>query len=201
MKLYQKIFASKYDSFMTNLEIKFHPIRAELIGDLEGEILDVGSGTGVNFEHFNSNANVIAIEPSAFMLDKSKAKLPGKAKITTYNMGATDEALDSIIAKHSLDYIVCTLVLCTIPEHSVALRKFKTLLKPTGKLIILEHIHAQNKPNRLLHNIANPLWRAIGEGCNLNRDTDILIKEAGFKVESENYFKKSLRFYQGVFTV
>lgn len=201
MKFYQKIFASKYDSFMTNLESTFHPIREGLIGDLEGDILDVGSGTGVNFEHFNSNANVIAVEPSAFMLDKSKAKLPGKGIITTYNMSVTDEALDSIIAKHSLDYIVCTLVLCTIPDQNLALRKFKEWLKPTGKLVILEHIHAQNKSNRFLQNIVNPVWKVVGDGCNLNRDTDVLIKEAGFKVESESYFKKSLRFYQGVFTV
>ena len=201
MKFYQKLFASKYDSFMTNVEITFHPIREELIGDLEGDILDVGSGTGVNFEHFNANANVIAVEPSAFMLEKSKAKLPAKAKITTYNMGVTDEALDSIIAKHSLDYVVCTLVLCTIPDQKLALKKFKEWLKPTGKLIILEHIHAEKNPNRLLQNIVNPVWKVVGDGCNLNRDTDVLVKEAGFKVESEHYFKQSLRFYQGVFGV
>lgn len=201
MKFYKKIFASKYDSFMTSIENKFHPIRAELLGSLEGNILDVGSGTGVNFEHFNSKANVIAVEPSAFMLEKSKVKLPGRAKITTYNIGVTDQAMDSIIAKHSLDYIVCTLVLCTIPDQVLALNKFKDWLKPSGKLIILEHIHAKNKPNRLLHNIVNPAWKVIGDGCNVNRDTDILIKEAGFKTESEKYFKNFIRFYQGIFTV
>ena len=199
MKFYQKLFASKYDSFMTNVEITFHPIREELIGALEGDILDVGSGTGVNFEHFNTNANVIAVEPSSFMLEKSKAKLPGKAKITTYNIGVTDEAMDSIIAKHSLDYIVCTLVLCTIPDQDLALKKFKEWLKPTGKLIILEHIHAEKNPNKWLQNIVNPVWKVVGDGCNLNRDTDVLIKETGFKVESERYFKQSLRFYEGVF--
>ena len=201
MKFYQKLFASKYDSFMTNLESSFHPIREELLRDLKGDILDVGSGTGVNFEHFNSKANVIAVEPSSFMLEKSKAKLPAKANITTYNLSVTDEAVDSILAKHSLDYIVCTLVLCTVSDQNLALRKFKSWLKPTGKLIILEHIHAQKNPNRLLQNIVNPVWRVIGDGCNLNRDTDVLIKEAGFKLESEYYFKRSLRFYQGIFTV
>ncbi len=186
---------------MTNLESSFHPIREELLRDLKGDILDVGSGTGVNFEHFNSKANVIAVEPSSFMLEKSKAKLPAKANITTYNLSVTDEAVDSILAKHSLDYIVCTLVLCTVSDQNLALRKFKSWLKPTGKLIILEHIHAQKNPNRLLQNIVNPVWRVIGDGCNLNRDTDVLIKEAGFKLESEYYFKRSLRFYQGIFTV
>lgn len=185
---------------MSGIEKSFHPIRAELLGELEGDILDVGSGTGVNFEHFNEKANVIAVEPSEFMLNKSKAKLPAKANITTYNLSVTDEAMHAFISDQSLDYIVCTVVLCTIPNQRMALKKFKQWLKPTGRLIILEHIHAEKNPNRFLQNVINPAWKVFGDGCNLNRDTDVFIKEAGFKVESEDYFKQSLRFYQGIFT-
>ena len=186
---------------MTKLESTFQPIRKELIGDLEGIILEVGSGTGTNFEHYNAKAKVIALEPSSFMLDKSKAKLPKKTQITTCNMGVADKRLNSIIKNNSLDYIICTLVLCTIPDQNLALDKFKKWLKPTGKLIILEHIHAQNKPSRLLYTIVNPLWKIISDGCNLNRDTDLSIKKAGFIVESEHYFKKTIGFYQAIFTV
>ena len=201
MQFYQKIFASKYDSFMAKLESTFQPIRKELIADLEGVILEVGSGTGTNFENYHSKARVIALEPSSFMLDKSKAKLPKTNQITIYNMGIADKRLESIIKNNSLDYIICTLVLCTIPDQNLALDKFKAWLKPTGKLIILEHIHAQSKASRLFYNLINPMWRIIGHGCNLNRDTDMSIKRAGFKVEKEHYFKKSIRFYQAVFTV
>ena len=186
---------------MTKLEKTLQPIRKELIGDLEGAILEVGSGTGVNFELYSSKAKVIALEPSSFMLAKSKAKLPKKTQITTYNMGVADKRLDAIIKNNSLDYIICTLVLCTIPDQKLAIDKFKKWLKPTGKLIVLEHIHAQHKLSRRLYNMVNPLWKIIGDGCNLNRDTDISIKKAGFEVESENYFKKSLDFYQAIFTV
>lgn len=76
---------------MVDLETKFRPIRQELIGHLKGHILDVGSGTVVNFEHFNSNTTVIAVEPSKYMLEKALAKLPQKANITTYNLGITDK--------------------------------------------------------------------------------------------------------------
>lgn len=201
MTYYQKLFASKYDSFMTKLERSFYPIRKELLGELKGEILDVGAGTGVNFEHFNAEANVIAVEPSLFMQEKSNAKLPVKAHVTTINLSVTDDALDSIIREHSLDYVVCTLVLCTIPNQKKAFENFKKWLKPTGKLIVLEHIHAERNPNRFFQNMINPIWKVVGDGCNLNRDTDVLIKKAGFKLESEAYFKHSLRFYKGVFTV
>ena len=201
MKFYQKIFASKYDSFMTNTELTLGPIRKELIAELEGNILEVGSGTGTNFEHYNSKARVIAIEPSSFMLEKSKAKITVNTQIKTYNLGIDDIKLDSIIEENLLDYVICTLVLCTIPDQNAAFEKFKKWLKPSGKLIILEHIHAQNKPKRFLYNIFNPLWRIIGDGCNLNRDTEDSIKKAGFIVEREKYFKNSLDFYQAVFTV
>ncbi len=201
MRFYKKLFATKYDSFMTDLEKEFYPIRQKLIGHLEGKILDVGSGTGVNFEHFHKNTAVIAVEPSPYMLEKSLQKLPQKAKITTYNFGVTDPQLEEVIAENSLDYIVSTLVLCTIPHNELALKKFKKWLKPSGKLIILEHIHAEQKIRRVLQNIVNPAWKIVGDGCNLNRNTDVLIKEAGFIVESEQYFKRSLRFYQGVFVL
>ncbi len=201
MSFYQKLFASKYDSFMTDLEKEFHPLRQELISHLEGKILDVGSGTGVNFEHFNENSEVIAVEPSPYMLEKALKKLPKKANITTYNLSVTDPKLDDVIKENSLDYIVSTLVLCTIPDNELALKKFFQWLKPTGKLIIIEHIHAGEKPRRILQNIINPVWKVIGDGCHLNRDTDLLIKEAGFIVEEEGYFKRSLRFYQGIFFV
>lgn len=186
---------------MTDLEAEFHPIRQQLIGNLEGEILDVGSGTGVNFEHFHQNSTVIAVEPSVYMMEKALGKLPQKAKINTHNFSVTDPQLDKIIEENSLDYIVSTLVLCTIPDNELALKKFYKWLKPTGKLIIIEHIHAEHKTRRILQNIINPVWKVIGDGCHLNRDTDVLIKQAGFKPEEESYFKRSLRFYQGIFTV
>ncbi len=202
MKFYERLFASQYDAFMTNLESStFHPIRKALIADLKGDILELGSGTGANFEFYNEKANVIALEPSTFMLEKSKAKLPKSRQIAIHPIGVNDEQADSMFCENSLDYIICTLVLCTIPDQARALANFKKWLRPTGKLVVLEHIHAQNKPARVLYNLVNPVWKVVGSGCNLNRDTDRSIKEAGFKLESEHYFRKSINFYQAVFGV
>lgn len=199
MKFYQKLFASQYDKFMTNIENEFGQLRKEMISDLKGDILDVGCGTGANFEYFNKDANVIAVEPSPYMLEKALQKLPQKANITTYNLSVTDNQLEDIIKPKSLDYIVSTLVLCTIPDYKLALKKFHKWLKDDGQLIIIEHIHAKEKPRRVIQNIINPVWKVIGDGCNLNRDTDEVIKSMGFKPLTENYFKRTLRFYKGVF--
>jgi len=199
MGLYQKLFASKYDSFMKGIEIRFFDLRKELIENLDGKILDVGSGTGVNFEHFSTACEVISIEPSVYMLDKATVKLPAHKKIKLYNLGINDPKLDDLIAENSLDYAICTLVLCTIPKPDLALKNIYKWLKPTGKLIVLEHIHAEKKYRRIFQNIVNPVWKIIGDGCNLNRDTDKMILEIGFKPENETYFKRTLRFYSGVF--
>ncbi len=199
MGFYQKLFATKYDSFMKGMEISIFDLRKELIENLEGSVLDVGSGTGVNFEHFNTKCEVISIEPSTYMLDKAKTKLPINKKIMLYNLGVNDVALDDLIENSSLDYAICTLVLCTIPKPELALKNIYRWLKPTGKLIILEHIHAEKRHRRVLQNMINPVWKIIGDGCNLNRDTDKMIQKTGFKPAKETYFKRTLRFYSGVF--
>ncbi len=204
MGFYQKIFASQYDKFMSGIENEFGQLRKEMISGLKGNILDVGCGTGANFKYFNKNANVIAVEPSSYMLEKAKQKLHQSqklngAKITTYNLSITDKQLDDIILPKSLDYIVSTLVLCTISDYQLALKKFHKWLKNDGQLIVIEHIHAKEKPRRIIQNIINPAWKVIGDGCNLNRDTDKVIKLMGFKPLKENYFKRTLRFYKGVF--
>lgn len=199
MSFYQKLFASKYDSFMKGIEISFFDLRKELIENLEGKILDVGSGTGVNFEHFHASAEVISIEPSKYMMEKAKVKLPAEKSIKLFNLGINDSELEYMIEDNSLDYVICTLVLCTIPDYELALQKIYKWLKPTGKLIILEHIHAEKKHRKIIQNIINPVWKIVGDGCNLNRNTDEMILKIGFKPDKEEYFKRTLRFYSGIF--
>ena len=199
MKIYKKFFANRYDSFTCDLEQDLSIHRENLIQELEGKILDVGCGTGANFKYFNDRAEVIAIEPSEFMLKKAKDKFPNKDNIKIYNLGANDKELVNIIKPNSLDYVVCTLVLCTISNPKEALNRFSKLLKPHGKLILLEHIHSDKNINRFLQTLINPICKRIGDGCHLNRNTDLLIKESKFQLEEEKYFKRTLRFYSAVY--
>ena len=201
MKLYQKLFANFYDVFMHDFEKKLFKKRKNLLSNLEGNILGVGEGTGVNFKFYPKETTVYSVEPSKAMLEKAKLKANDKGNITFYNYGINDQALDNELEEKSMDAIVCTLVLCTIPDPVLALDNFKRWLKPTGKLIIMEHIHAAKPLNKTLQNIINPAWKVVGDGCHLNRNTDALIKEAGFLPLNEEYFKRTLRFYAGVFTL
>lgn len=188
-----------YDPFMHSFERKLFKKRKNLLSNLKGDVLEVGSGTGVNFKFYSPEARVLAVEPSAAMIQVARTKVSKKNNVEFFNLGVTDPEMDDHIADKSLDAVVSTLVMCTIPNPHRAIANFKRWLKPGGKLIVMEHIHASKPINRKFQTVFNPIWRTFGEGCNLNRNTDELIKGAGFKALHEEYFVRSLRFHSGVF--
>lgn len=200
MKIYPKLFAKFYDGFMHGFEKKLSQDRQLYLKDLRGKIIDVGSGTGINFAYYHEDAEVLAVEPAIDMLNKSKAKVENK-NIELIHAGITDSELVNKIEEDSIDAIVCTLVLCTIPKPEEALRLFRKWLKPDGKLIIIEHIHSDKEWKASFQNFINPLWNKFGEGCNLNRNTDKLLHKHGFHANKPVYFNLGLRIVKGVYTL
>lgn len=199
-KRYEKLFARYYDSFMENVEERISFRRERLLIDLKGNILEIGSGTGVNFKFYNPSCNVTAIEPSLPMLEKAKLKLT-QSNIRIFNYGIEDSELNTLKPEFGYDAIVCTLVLCTVPDLDKTLTILKGLLNENGKLIVLEHIHSKHPIKSKFQNLINPIWKRLGEGCNLNRDTDEVLEKNGFYRIKESYFKHGLDFYEGVFKI
>lgn len=199
-RFYAKLFAKYYDKYMVSFEEKIEKDRERMLNKLNGTVLDVGSGTGVNFEYFNDKVKVFAVEPSKPMLDKSIQKINNK-NIELINLDINDEKLNNKISENSLDAIVSTLVLCTIKNPDKAIDNFKKWLKPDGKLIIIEHIHSNKKSKARIETLLNPLWKIFAEGCNLTRHTDELIKSKGFTPLEEHYFKIGLRMHKGIFVL
>ncbi|HHB78724.1 MAG TPA: class I SAM-dependent methyltransferase [Saprospiraceae bacterium] len=199
--MYKKIFATFYDPFMVSIEKGIGPRREALLSPLTGKILDVGCGTGVNFQYFREDAEVIAIEPSSAMLAYAKKKLSQYPNIKTYNLGVNNPQMEEIVSPKSMDYVVSTLVLCTIPNPKQAIENYKKWLKPTGKLIVLEHIKSENKLFGSMQEILNPVWNGLADGCNLNRHTDEYILEAGFKPDAHFYSGNKLRWIQGIYSL
>lgn len=199
MKIYQKLFAKFYDGFMHDFERRLYKKRRKLLSNLKGQVIGVGEGTGINFQFYPDDITVHAVEPSRPMMEKALIKAAGRPNIKFYNKGINDAALNNHFRENSIDAIICTLVLCTIPDPLQALENFKKWLKPDGKLVIMEHIHASKPLNKSIQNFVNPAWKIIGDGCHLNRNTDQLIKQVGFEPIEDEYFKHSLRFYAGTF--
>ena len=198
MAIYKRFFAQIYDPVVYDFEKSLFEKRRALLSNLKGTVLGVGEGTGINFKFYPKEIDVIAVEPSKAMLKKARKKNK-YGNISFHNLGINDPELDNIIQERSIDAIVCTLVLCTISDPEKALLNFKKWLKPNGKLIVLEHIHATKQINKAFQNFVNPVWKVFADGCNLNRNTDLLINEAGFVPVKEEYFKRALRFYSGIF--
>ena len=199
-KLYQKFFAAIYDPFMGQFEKKLSKKRKGLISDLEGKILEVGAGTGINFQFYGKNTEVIAVEPSADMAKRARLKVPDGSNITIMEHGVNAQAVIDVIPNESLDAVVSTLVLCTVPNVELAIENFSKWLKPSGKLILIEHIRPKTSLKGKVFDFINPAWKVVGDGCNLNRNTDQLIKSAGFVPTYEKYYDMGLPWYEGVFT-
>jgi len=178
------------------------PRRARLLSGLEGKILEIGVGTGINFEHYGPAAEVIGIEPSPHMIAhafKKRERFSATTQITLYQMGWEDEALAAMVAPSSLDHVVCTLVMCTIPRPEEALQRFQYWLRPGGRLILLEHIRARRHYWGRLQDWLTPAWSLVAGGCQLNRPTNKWVESHGFELLSAEQFRLGLPFYEAVY--
>lgn len=184
---YSKLFARFYDPFMESMEQKvLSRYRNQLLKPLNGNILEVGSGTGINFKLYPKGCHVVASEPSEHMLKYAQERLKMEqvdANIELVLAGVGSSELENYVPEGGFDAIVCTLVLCTIPNPELAVSSFKKWLKPSGRLVILEHVHGSSKRRKLVHNVLNPAWKRFAEGCHLNRDTAQLLRENGFEAD------------------
>jgi len=181
-------FPRIYDHLMGPLEQKiFKEIRKKLIGKAKGKVLEIGSGTGINFPFYDQADQVIAVEPEPLMLKQSlhRVKL---AKIPIEVIEAGGEQLP--FADHEFDTVVVTLVLCTIPNPKKALKEIRRVCKVDGQILLFEHVKIDHQVFGPLQDWLTPLWKRICDGCCLNRDTIHSLKEAGFKILSiEKYYK------------
>ncbi len=200
---YDRLIARFYDPFTNYFERGFMGRRRrELLAGLQGSILEVGAGTGANFDHYPPGASVLAIEPSAAMLQRAaekRAALTAKhADIRLLHAGIGDPEVSRYVPESGFDAIVLTLVLCTIPDPRAAITTLHEWLRPGGRLYVLEHIINASQPGRTLQQCADPVWTQIAAGCHLTRPTDELLKQGGFRPEWETYYQRGLRFYQAV---
>mgnify|MGYP006300184947 FL=1 len=200
---YLRLLARFYDPIMRPFERRFAgPRRRELLHGLQGRVLEVGAGTGANFDHYPPGVSVLAIEPSAAMLrraaEKREALPAGHADIRLLHAGIGDPEVAAYVPEKGFDAIVLTLVLCTIPDPRAAIATLHAWLCPGGRLYVLEHIINESQPGRALQQCADPVWTQMAAGCHLTRPTDELLKQGGFRPEWETYYQRGLRFYQAV---
>lgn len=185
---------------MHSLEKKYLGARrSRLISALSGRVLEVGVGTGANFKYYKGDIELTGIEPSPYMLSRAKKKrelLLFPSRITLLETGCGYPEMQKLIPDNSLDAVVCTLILCTIPDPEKALENFMKWLKPGGMLVVLEHIRSHQAARGKWQDFLNPLWKIVADGCHLYRPTDRLLISSGFKPVREEYFNIGIPFYE-----
>ena len=120
---------------------------------------------------------MLALDPSEEMWALASKKLDNQNLNTEFIKGYAENIP---LEKNSIDSLVITYTLCSIPDYQSALEEFKRVLKPNGSVIFCEHGLAPDKSVRKWQHALNPIWKKLGGGCNLNRDIPAIIENGGF---------------------
>lgn len=155
--------------------------RARLLGDLTGLVLEVGAGNGANLPYYGKEARIAVTEPDPFLLGRARKRVKG---LTARAFLCRAVAEELPFPDGCFDFVVCTLVLCSVVDVTRALQEIKRVLKPNGVFRFLEHIRSERPRVALLQDRLTPLWRRVGGNCHMNRPTLWLMEQAGFKVDS-----------------
>ncbi|NOZ81353.1 MAG: class I SAM-dependent methyltransferase [DPANN group archaeon] len=180
-KAYDRI-AGSYDLFEWPVEkLFFNRWRRELFAGLEGNILEIGVGTGKNMPYYPANANVTAIDLSRGMLSKAhKRKEASGYAVDLREMDAEDLRFPA----KSFDHVVATFVLCSVPDPVQALKEMKRVVRHRGTIILLEHVLSDRVFLSAIQRFHNPFTRHLF-GFNIDRDTKSNIGKAGLSIMAD----------------
>lgn len=157
--------------------------RRELLGATSGRVLEIGAGTGLNLAHYPPGVTrLVLTEPDPGMRARLERRVARAGRDGVEVSGAGAEALPFPDA--SFDAVVCTLVLCTVPEPDAALAEVRRVLRPGGRLVFVEHVRS-DRPRlaRRQDRWARP-WAGFAAGCRCNQPTLELLAAAGLEVEA-----------------
>ena len=181
-RAYDRLFAAVYDPILARVErAGLGRARAELLADATGRTLEIGAGTGANLPHLPRAVSLLTlVEPSAPMRDRLEAhvgrlrdRLPRDVSVVA------GSAADLPVEDASVDTLVSTLVLCSVPDLDAAARELRRVLAPGGTLLVIEHVEGHGR-TRTAQGIIDPAWRVVARGCRLVRDTRAALERAGF---------------------
>ena len=176
-------FAALYDRFMAPGERRLgRSIRSRLVDGLTGRVLEIGAGTGANFEYYPQAVQIVATEPDQHMMARAQKRL---AELSTSNIELRQTPAAPLpFEDGEFDHVISALVLCTVPDQARALAEARRVLKPDGTLRFWEHV--RNDESRFwgtVQDVITPVWRWVGAGCHPNRRTERAIQDAGFRID------------------
>jgi SAM-dependent methyltransferase len=181
MGLYDRFILPRVVHFTCGLKPNMRQ-REKVVPNARGRVLEVGIGSGLNFPFYDPSkvTMVWGLDPSpemTAMAQRAARSLPFKVEF----IGLPGDEIP--LEDDSVDTVLVTYTLCTIPDTVAALRQMRRVLRPGGELIFCEHGAAPDAGVRRQQDRLNPIWKRLSGGCNLNRPIPDLIDAGGFRIE------------------
>lgn len=182
---------------------EFEPIRGRVAGGLEGEVLEVGFGSGLNVPHYPSAVSrVQAVDPATVGRKLAGQRLAA-SPIRVEFVGLDGQVLP--VDSESVDHVLCTWTLCSIPQPQIALAEIFRVLRPGGGFHFAEHGRSPERRVATWQDRLTPIQRRVAGGCHLNRPVREMIETSGLKVAKiDNYYAKGPKafgyMYEGIAT-
>lgn len=181
----------------------FTQYRRQVLAAVEGEVLEIGFGTGLNLAHYPASIRKITtVDPNPGMRTIAKKRIQASAIEVDYQV-LNSESLP--MPDHTFDSVVSTWTLCSIANVEQALREIYRILKPNGKFFFIEH-GLSPKPNvQVWQHRLTPLQKVIADGCHLDRNIQALVERQFDQVDlwqftPDNQPELTTHFYQGIAT-
>lgn len=153
--------------------------RASVSAGLQGRVVEIGFGSGLNLPHFPPEVEVVlAVEP-AELARRLAAPRIAAAPFPVEHVGLDGQRLE--LDDASCDAAVCTFTLCTVPDPAAALAELRRVVRPGGTIHLLEHGLADDTGVRTWQHRLDPIQRRIADGCHLTRRPVELVEAAGFR--------------------
>ncbi len=155
------------------------PYRERVIGAAEGRVLEIGVGSGLNLPLYRSSVSeLFALDPAPKLLMMAR-RAHASPPVTFLEASAEVMPIDD----ETIDTVVTTWTLCSIPRAPDALREMRRVLRPSGHLLFVEHGLSPDRSVRRWQDRLTPAWKAISGGCHLNRPIRDMIESAGFRID------------------
>lgn len=164
-------------------------IRRRVCAGLQGEVVEIGFGTGLNLPYMpESVSRLYAVEPAQLSVRLASDRIAASAAAVEV-IGLDGQRIP--LPDHSVDMALCTWTLCTIPDAVAAVREVGRVLKPGGALHFVEHGCSPDAPVRRWQERLNGVQNRLAGGCNLNRDIRGLLESGGLRIQTiDNFYAK-----------
>jgi SAM-dependent methyltransferase len=183
----QWIMARIYTKVQTRYERHIAERKRILLDSLEGTVLEIGPGNGINFQYMPAKVERwIGIEPNPYMHNELRAAGAQHDVATEFRMLSTE---GMVVEDESVDTVLSTLVLCSVPDARAVVRDIHRILRPGGRFVFVEHVAAPRGSGlRRLQGLLRPIWSYFADGCCPNRELAEAIRSADFAhVEIEEF--------------